>query len=250
MPTPVTAPRTERVVYQGQPAWIKRPEPARSSRFVWLHKLFIPLLPMAMRPTNSGGGTEGLASEVSRLKVFAKAGLPVPEILEQGRDYVILPDCGAMLYHHITALNDPADRLKWVQKALDVLLAVHHAGLTHGRPYFKDFVINPNSGKITMLDLEEDSTQSAPLADAQARDFWLFLTSACDFFAPQAPFLAGLVDYYCANAPRQSRDALPRLGRALRPYRRLIGLLHAQNIAREVTGAYWASRALEALPKP
>lgn len=250
MSQPLAVPRTERTVYQGQPAWIKRPEPARSSRFVWLHKLLIPLLPMALRPTNSPGGPAGLALEISRLELFAEAGLPVPAVLEQGDDYVVLSDCGTMLHSCIMALDDPADRLQQVEKALDVLLAVHHAGLTHGRPYFKDFVIHPDTHKITMLDLEEDSAKSAPLADAQARDFWLFLSSACDFFAPQSPLLTELVAYYCTRAPDQSRAALPRLARALRPYRRLIGFLRARNIAREVTGAYWATRALEALPKP
>jgi len=248
MVLPVQEPRTERIRFNGQSAWIKRPEPARESRYVWLHKLLVPLLPLALRPTNSVGGEAGLAIEIARLKQFAKAGLPVPEILECGPDYIILPDCGNLLPAYIQALEDPAAKMRWVQKALDVLLAVHQVGLTHGRPHFKDFVINQRTGHITMLDLEEDSSKTAPLAEAQARDFWLFLGSACIFFSPQAPALTQLTQYYCAKAPTQTVAALPRLGHALRPYRRLIGVLRVQNIAREVTGAYWASRALETLP--
>lgn len=241
-------PRTERTVYLGQPAWIKRAEPARRSVFIHLHWLLRPLLPSVLWPTNSVGGMEGLHAEAERLAAFGAAGLSVPAVLMVAEDHLVLSDTGEPL--HCTLVESGSDRLYWIKKALDVLIRVHLAGFAHGRPYIKDFTIAPDSRNVSLLDLEEDSAGSTLLPDAQARDFWLFLVSCSHYFPNEDEILRELYRYYCAKSSPDLPAALARLGKSLRAYRRLIGVLHAQRLTGEVACAYRASLTLETCAPP
>lgn len=76
------APRVERIVFEGRDAWIKRPEPERSTFFSGLHRVSSRALPRVLRPTNALDGPAALRAEAARLRDFHAAGLPVPEVLE------------------------------------------------------------------------------------------------------------------------------------------------------------------------
>ncbi len=237
--------RTERTEYEAQPAWIKRPEPARVGLFVPLHRLLCIFLPTALQPTNSVGGMIGLRQEASRLQVFHAAGLPVPKVLHVGEDRVILSDCGKSLRVYLQNTADQKTISDLVIQALDLLLKIHNAGLAHGRPHLKDYLIEPDTGTLSILDLEEDPGQTMSLADAQARDFWLFLGSVCEFHESPETVLQALKEQYFQGAPDETKPALLKLAKALRPFRRLISLLRAQRLGRDVRGTYYATRALE-----
>ena len=236
--------RTERIRFQDQPAWIKRPEPPRSSLFVPLHRLLSLLLPTALHPTNSAGGPTALVAEADRLVLFARAGLPVPRVLERAENHIILSDCGQHFGLFLFGLTSEPDRIRHIGLALEVLMQIHAAGLSHGRPHLKDFAFAPGSG-ISILDLEEDPIKTMSLAEAQARDFWLFLGSACEFFSDPQAEMASLHAIYCARASLETVQALAKLGAALRPYRRLIAGLRAQKWGHDIMGTYWATKAIE-----
>lgn len=239
-------PRTRPLTFQGQPAWIKYPEPARKNLFVGLHHLLAHIMPPALHPTNAPGGTLGLMQEADRLQSFAQAGLPVPAILERTKEHLILADCGPALRNHLRNLSDTQIQTQGFHNALEVLQAVHNAGFAHGRPDLRDFSIS-ETGKISILDLEEDPLQSMPLATAQARDIWLFLCSVAGLAKTPLPLLQQLVNSYLVTAPPEVWNALRDLGRALRPYRRIISILRAQNLAKDIRRAYWASVAIDPL---
>ena len=242
---PMTDLRTERTIFENQSAWIKRPEPARGSMYVPLHQLLRVVLPTALHPTNSTGGMAGLRREAERLQEFFAAGLPVPEVLCVGEDQIILSDCGKSLRVHMENLTDQSALPDLITRALDLLTDIHVAGLAHGRPHLKDYLIEPETGALSILDFEEDPTATMSLADAQARDFWLFLGAVCEFHEAPEAVLRGLIEQYSQKAPDDTKQALKKLAKALRPFRRLIGFLRAERLGRDVHGTYWATRVLE-----
>ena len=75
METPPLLPRVEQTIFDGQPAWIKRPEETRSSRFVILHKILQHIMPKVLHPTGALGGMDAIRQEAKRLEIFDAASL-------------------------------------------------------------------------------------------------------------------------------------------------------------------------------
>jgi hypothetical protein len=239
-------------VFEGRDAWIKRPEAERSTVLSGLHRIVGRLLPKVLRPTNAVGGAAALKAEAARLRDFHVAGLPVPEVLEEADDHIVLADCGATLRTHLKAMPDLDEQARLIQAAQDVLVQVHRSGRAHGRPFLKDMTLGPDGPtnvQIHLLDLEEDPCALMDVADAQARDIWLFMMSCAEFYDdPQA----GLRDQLATLLKVLPETMVPRLialSRGLKPFRRLIGITRTSDISRDVAGAYWAARTLEDLAR-
>ena len=237
-------PRVEQVTFASHSAWCKRPEPARESRFRAVHSVISLILPKVLRPTNALGGMEALRAEAERLQSFASLGLPVPQVLSITDGHIILSDCGTQMRHHLRKQAKSADPTTTLCAAIDVLLRVHHQGRAHGRPFVKDMTLN-DAGDVYLLDLEEDPVARMSLADAQARDVWLFLMSCAEFYEAPDSALRDLLQRYLAVAPAAVAPRLIALGRSLRLFRRLLGLIRKTRLSQDIHGAYWAARTLE-----
>ncbi|MCF2870860.1 hypothetical protein L0664_07255 [Octadecabacter sp. G9-8] len=242
-----SAARVEKTTFAGRDAWIKRPEAERSTFFSGLHRVLARVLPKVLRPTNAVGGMAALRGEAARLRDFHAAGLPVPEVLDETGDHIVLADCGVTLRSQLRAITDTAERARLIKAAQDVLVQVHHSGRAHGRPFVKDMTISADDGQIYLLDLEEDPCGHMAVADAQARDVWLFLMSCAEFYDNPGAGLRDQLAVFIADLPDVVGPRLVALGRGLRPFRRIIGVTGTASLSHDVAGAYWSARALEGL---
>lgn len=242
----IQLPRVEKSTYDGHSVWIKRPEQTRTSRFVLIHRFLARVLPTVLQPSNAVGGMQALRSEAERLTKFAELDIPAPKVLSVGDDHIILSDSGLQLRRTISKLPIGPKRMDLLTQAAKTLAKVHRCGLAHGRPHIKDMTID-TTGKIYLLDLEEDPMKIMSKHDAQARDIWLFLSSSAEFFDDIQGNLPILLNVLTQECDPELTSALKQLGKSLRPYRRIIGALFAQNISNDVTGAYHATRLLESI---
>ena len=88
-------------------------------------------------------------------------------------------------------------RLKFaiLERAMRGLVAVHAAGLSHCRPFLRDMTVDAYD-TLHFLDLEENPTVRMSLADAQARDVWLLLSSCAEFCEEPYQDLNHLLNIY------------------------------------------------------
>ena len=90
METPPLLPRVGQTISDGPPAWVKRPEETRSSRFVILHKILQNIMPKVLHPTGALGDMDAIRQEARRLEIFGTASLPVSKVLALTEDSVVL----------------------------------------------------------------------------------------------------------------------------------------------------------------
>ncbi|MBL4767998.1 MAG: hypothetical protein JKY94_09835 [Rhodobacteraceae bacterium] len=240
-----TAPRIAKTQFEGTAAWIKRPEKQRSNIYSFLHWGLSFFLPSALQPTGAHGGMPSLLDEATRLRAFRAASVRVPDVLEVTDKHIVLSDCGPQLLGILRETTDRHSRQKLLEKAMRNLADLHVQGLTHGRPHLKDMTLL--EGNIFLLDLEENPLAVMSLGAAQARDVWLLLASSTEFCEVPVKELTALLSMYQSHSKTDINQELQALGRDLRVFRRIIGLVRAQKSSRDVSGAYWATKVLEAL---
>ncbi|MDD7972377.1 hypothetical protein [Roseinatronobacter alkalisoli] len=148
--------RVAAIELDGRRYWIKRPEAA----------------PLRLR-LQKGNGAAAFQREMARLTAFAERGAPVPAIMAQSPDMVILADAGLPLSH--LAQHGPAEDMVFLlAQAARALAGLHAAGLAHGRPRLRD--ICWDGADIRFLDLEAGARLDAPRW-RRARDLLIFLHS-------------------------------------------------------------------------
>lgn len=189
---------------------------------------------------------ESLLSEANRLKRFAAASIPVPEVLDVATDHIVLSDCGSQLRTVLTGITNQKEQRAVLERAVANLAALHAAGLVHGRPHLKDMTLGED-GQIYLLDLEEDPLRVMTLSDAQMRDVWLLLASCAEFCPDTFDDLTSLLAVYQDASEHDIRRQARAFGRNLRWVRKLVDLAKARDASRDVFGAYWAIRVLESV---
>lgn len=126
--------RIAKLKHNGRRYWIKRAE----------------VTPLRFR-LQKGNGAVAFRREVARLKAFAAKGLPVPPILAETPDMIVLAHAGKPLTR--LARRGTDDEIRHVLSlAAEALAQLHKAGLSHGRPRLRD--ICWNKAEIRFLDLE------------------------------------------------------------------------------------------------
>jgi tRNA A-37 threonylcarbamoyl transferase component Bud32 len=212
----------------GQKCWVKRRPASKKLRWHRLQALVASLLRMRLfQPTVSQGGPESLRNEADRLACLREQRIPVPDVILCEDDFLVTDDRGVQLDYWLRTLPSDEDRQHWLRQAIGLLSQVHAAGLAHGRPMPRDMVIR--RGQLTLIDLEEDPVQVMSLAEAQARDVWLFMNSAVQLLPDQASAAAVFSDYHRTMTVEAER-ALRRLVALGRPFswflaRTLVGYL-------------------------
>ncbi|MGY6703199.1 hypothetical protein [Roseinatronobacter sp.] len=148
--------RVAKLKHNGRRYWIKRVE----------------VTPLRFR-LQKGNGAVAFRREVARLKAFAAKGVPVPPILAETPDMIVLADVGKPLTR--LARRASADEFQHVLSLAAVALAQLHAmGVSHGRPRLRD--ICWNRAEIRFVDLEAGARLRASRL-RQARDLLVFLHS-------------------------------------------------------------------------
>lgn len=201
--------RLFRIEWNGGVYWLKQREQENSKPiWLWPQKWLATLLRLdILQPTARRGGVKDLKSEEQRLKKLHAAGLPVPQVIASGSDWFIMADAGAWLPKVLPSFSPEKQRLL-IDRALEGLLRFHAAGECHGRPMIKDMVVD-DQDRVTLLDLEETPQDVMPLADAQARDILVFLSSV--------PPEEALIDKALAGSTAAARQSLRRLTRFFGP---------------------------------
>lgn len=242
----LNGPRVRPHEVEGMRVWVKRPEPRLSNYYILFQRLVRLLMPCDMlRPTRSMGGGAALIEEAARLKLWAQAGFHVPQLLGVSEQVMVTQDAGVELKAYLHQA-DEGECWARLQQAAGTLGELHGHGFAHGRPYLKDFVWDAAGQQIGFLDLEENPINVMSLADAQARDIWLFLGSCADIY-PHHPTekLVTLYNVYAQQAGEAHRPRLRRLIRWLSPLRRLVEQSGGAKAGKDIARALAATRALE-----
>lgn len=112
--------------------------------------------------------------EARRLAALAQAGVPVPRVLHQAADYLLLEHCGETLASLLERWPLDTCRAETTRLAAE-LGAFHRAGHWHGAAQIKN--LTRRDGLTYRIDFEEDFGELGPLPSVQALDVALFLNS-------------------------------------------------------------------------
>lgn len=127
-----TGPRVERLAIGGTVLWVKRAERLRGfDRF------------------RKRSPSRCLAREASVLRAFAEVGAPVPSLVLDGEDFIVIRDGGESVAALLPTLADPQPLLI---RAGEALANLHALGLAHGRPALRDMLWD--GGTIRFIDFE------------------------------------------------------------------------------------------------
>ena len=149
--------RIRRITLEGAVYWVKRPE-RRSLRW----------------RLQKGDPQRRFARERAAMHGMHALGVPVPPIVAEGPDFLVLPDCGPTLAQILR--DGSADDAQQAMVAAGAALAALHArGLAHGRPALRDLCWDGRT--LRFLDFERSSPPPVSKR-AQAHDLLVFLHSA------------------------------------------------------------------------
>lgn len=180
--------------------WLKTVEPPTKVGWTKALSVLAKILPVPiLRPSLAGKGGDTLLKQVEQAEVLRRAGFNPANVLYGSRELLVVEDGGVNLEtlvhdlekHGAAAGDMDRTAIRSVLLQVTAILARLHArGLAHGRPKMRDFAWKragtvgdgrPADGKITILDLEERPWEVMPMAAAQARDVFLWLTDLCGF---------------------------------------------------------------------
>ncbi len=147
-------PRVQRVEVEGRVFWIKRVEQ----------------LGLRYR-LQKGDPRKAFERERLAYHEMNAAQAPVPQLIAEGPDFLVLPDCGVNLRYLLVDEEDVAHRQKMLVDASVMLAEFHKLGFAHGRPSPKDMC--QVDGRMLLLDFERyKHANNTPVG--QARDLVVF----------------------------------------------------------------------------
>lgn len=236
--------RTFSFIYEGEKLWVKQPE--RGEENLWHHllSLFSKLLNNNFfKPTVVTDPKASLAYEAKRLKELKVNGIPVPDVLLVGEDYIVLEDTGRVLSE---IFNDSSLSLQEKEKIMvqlsSALASMHNKGFYHSRPAMRD--ITYKEGQIFFMDFEENLERNLTTKEAIIRDGFLYVHTLYRKLDNPEIILLGLKSYQ--NSLRADLwENLIKEGKRYRITYALLRLLHPvlgkDGIAIQKTLAYFRS---------
>lgn len=239
--------RVERCQLKDRMVWIKRYQrlgPRIGQRLQWLASRLTGVT--ILRPAPLLGPQGMLDREVRQIEAFSAAGFKTPQVLYRGKTALVLSHLGLPVIKQMGALRDkdPDGHDALLVRCAAELGRLHAAGLCHGRPHPRDFVIE--DGEFCFLDFEEEPAAVMPLATAQARDLWLlFLQIASRSLKPETPGRAFVA--WKLAAPEETTIALaeimPFFTRLLPLARFILRIRSAQDLTRFVAATDYLAGA-------
>jgi len=232
------------------PAWIKTVEPPRRN----INGMILPVIALLtptpiLRQSTTGKGGDTLLQQAERIRALREQGLPVADILYSDRDFLITADCGQTIEKPVRYAErreqpglDEAALGSILLEMTRTLAAMHRQGTAHGRPKMRDFTWR--DGTVTILDLEERPWEVMSMAEAQARDVFLWVHDLCSAplsrsIAPQAAAI--LSDTMTPETRESLRRFLRLLRRVSGPARLMLRILSGN---RELTSGIAAHDVL------
>lgn len=237
---------------EGRRIWIKQPVPPKTRIWHLIQKAVSCIIKNPiLRVTVSQGGSRVLRAEAERLRKFRQMGFHVPEVLAVHDDMIIMTDIGPQFRQFLDQTKDFEGRLALLKICMQSMASLHNAGLAHGRPYMRDMTWDGE--RIGFLDLEEDPVTVMPLATAQARDVWIFLSAASRYALKSGSktvyedrLIIELYNEYAQSANKQALDELRSLVKFMRPLRLLLdNRLLWPKIGRDARQSAFVNRCLE-----
>jgi hypothetical protein len=223
------------VRWQGHPAWLKLAVPQAPA---WRYQLLAGMARLlgqpAMQPVRPHGGNHGLRVEAARIRALCAAGLRTPELFDTGADWLLLSDLGQRTLEPLIRHAASGERLAYWQRGADYLLQAHRASQYLSQAFSRNFVWSPEAG-LGAIDFEDDALTAMSLADAQVRDWLLYLFSTAAYFAEHVPSLCAALDAALANerpAVRAGVRLALRRTAWLRHLRRLPSRLMRRDVAK------------------
>ena len=184
--------RTSIFEHEGQIYWLKQKE---SNSLI---KRFL------MR-----NSSKNLIKERMVLKKLSKQGIPVPDVINFGEDYLVLSDVGDAIINIIERrhsyysnshpkfhINGAPSKEKILTKASIALAKLHKMGYAHGRPSIKDICMKNN--KIYFIDFEENKLDKN-INKQQTRDLLIFIHSLYRFFGVKNESIKNIIKTYQQN---------------------------------------------------
>ncbi len=173
--------RIERVDTQHGTFWIKRPE--KLSPRMRLQK---------------GNPAKAFERERQGFRDMTAAQAPVPELIAESPDYIILPDCGRDLRKLLKIEPSAERRRELLLDAMGALGTFHNLGFAHGRPSPKDMCLY--NGRVVLLDFERYDVRRNTMS-GQARDLVVFVFNVMAHSPMVVDDLPEALDAYRAVAP-------------------------------------------------
>lgn len=243
--------RIAQSTHQGRNIWIKRTVSSKAGIWHKAQKILSFLLPNPiLRATVSEDGTTALINEATRLRELKSKGHHVPEVIAVNSDLLVISDLGVQLKEHLDTIKDPEMQKTVLRDAVNTLGRLHHNGLAHGRPYLRDMTWDGD--RIGFIDLEENPAQVMSIAAAQARDIWIFLSSACRFerinkkkIADEKGLIDDLFQEYRKTANAEVITELEKFIKLLKPLRPAVEKILWQHVGNDVRRAALVTRCIE-----
>lgn len=238
----------------GSKIWFKRYGAERRLFGKWMHAAISPLLfPNFLRSSPWLAPLAQAEREYRKMTAFAAAGFRVPHVIHRGGGVIAMMDAGKtlpVLLDRLRAEGNAGAHDDYLIELARTLGRIHAAGLCHGRPNPRDFVVSGK--KLGVLDFEEEPEAAMPLASAQARDVWLlFFHLPALAMLEQTPRRA--LDTYFSIAPPGIADELARIARFFQrvvPLAELAGRIHLGGDLRRFLDAMWFFRSVTAAGRP
>ncbi|WP_049457395.1 hypothetical protein [Stenotrophomonas maltophilia] len=159
----------------GRRTWLKQHDGERRWLALAALDLGVRLLGLrCLRPPPRLKAEQACQLERRRLRELAAHGVPVPRVLGHGETALLLEDGGPSLAQRLRRCA-PGEAEHLMRLAANELLRVHLAGCCVGQPVARNIAVD-EACCIRFLDLEEDPLQVMALAEAQARDWLLFIS--------------------------------------------------------------------------
>lgn len=202
---------------QGTVLWVKRAEPPHPSVLIRLYNLAMTPVPL-LRSVPNPGGVAALHNESRRLHALAAQDVPVPQVVAQGAQWLATTDAGAeplqaRLDRLLHARDDSGVLAAWKQ-GLRAIANAHARGAYLSQCFARNMVVGPND-RIHFIDFEEDPGEVMTVAQAQVRDWALYVHSTAFFLQQREPAAAAMAAAIAA-AEAEVRTMLVKLMRRLR----------------------------------
>ena len=184
--------RTYTFKYKGKMYWLKQKES-----------------PSLIKHLLMRNASKSLIKEKTVLKKLSKHGIPVPDVVDFGEDYLVLSDVGDAVINIIEKrhtyysnnhpkfhVNGNPQKEKILTKASTALAKFHKMGYAHGRPSIKDICLKNN--KIYFIDFEENQL-GKNINKQQTRDLLIFIHSLYRFFGIKDESIKKIIKTYQQN---------------------------------------------------
>lgn len=200
--------RIERVVWAGEPAWLKLSVPQPPA---WRYQLLAGLARLirqpALQPVRPAGGSAGIHNEIRRIEALTAAGVRVPALLAHGDEWLLMGDLGRTTLESLLRHAAPDERLAYWRRGADYLAQVHRAGQYLSQAFARNLVSSAD-GALGAIDFEDDPATTMSLAHAQVRDWLPYLFSTAIHFGDRLPELCAALTTVLAAEPAAVRDGV------------------------------------------